>query len=315
MSPAGRHVFIGGRNRGLDWLRRLADRRQLPAAVYCLREDDHEAEKYSPRIADLCRDHGVPCHLRKTLKAEHEDEIRALAPDLIVVMGWRTLVSDRVLTAARYGAVGLHESLLPAYRGFAPVNWAVINGEPRTGVTLFYMTATGIDDGDMVAQAVVPIGEHDTAGDVYEATSRASLDLLDAHFDRLLEGTAPRAPQDERLATYTCSRTPEDGAIDWSRPTREIHNLVRGLAHPYPGAFTHLGGLRYRIWSGRPVESPRTFVGRIPGRVVATSPDGVEVLTGDGSYLVQTAGEDGREAVPAQMVFKSVRVGFAGPGR
>src|SRR5262245_529634 len=160
MAPARSHVFIGGRDRGLEWLRRLANRNQLPTAVYCLREDDHEAEKHSPQIMELCCERGVPCYLRKTLKPEHEDAIRALAPDLIVVMGWRTLIGDRVLSAARNGSVGVHESLLPAYRGFAPVNWAVINGESRTGVTLFHMTASGIDDGDIVAQKVVPIGEH-----------------------------------------------------------------------------------------------------------------------------------------------------------
>jgi methionyl-tRNA formyltransferase len=312
---AGRHVFIGGRDRGLAWLRRLAERRQFPAAVFALREDDHEAEKYGPQIVDFCREYGVRCQPRKSLKAEQEDEIRALEPDLIVVMGWRTLVSDRVLTAARHGAVGLHESLLPAYRGFAPVNWAVINGEAQTGVSVFHMTATGIDDGDVVAQAVISIGEHDTAGDVYRATSKASLDLLDAHFDALLAGTATRMPQDEGRATYTCSRTPEDGAIDWAKPTRDIHNLVRGLAHPYPGAFSHLAGVRFRIWSGRPVENPRRFVGRIPGRIVSRGPDGVEVLTGEGSYLVKTAGEDGRDAVPAQALFKSVRSGFSGLAR
>jgi methionyl-tRNA formyltransferase len=312
---AGRHVFIGGRDRGLTWLRRLAERRQLPAAVFALREDDHEAEKHGPKIVDFCREHGIPCQPRKSLKAEQEDEIRALTPDLIVVMGWRTLISDRVLAAARRGTVGLHESLLPAYRGFAPVNWAVINGETQTGVSLFHITATGIDDGDVVAQAVVPIGDHDTAGDVYRATSKASLELLDVHFDQLLAGGAPRTPQDESGATYTCSRTPEDGAIDWARSTREIHNLVRGLAHPYPGAFSHLAGVRYRIWSGRAVANPRRFVGRIPGRIVSSGPNGVEVLTGDGSYLVNTAGEDGRDAVPAQMLFKSVRSGFSGPAR
>lgn len=305
-----RHVFIGGRDRGLAWLRRLAERRQLPAAVFALREDDHETEKYCPQIVDFCREHRVPCTPRKVLKTEHEDAIAALEPNLIVVMGWRTLVSERVLNAARFGAVGLHESLLPAYRGFAPVNWAVINGESRTGVSLFHLTATGIDNGDLVAQAVIPIGEHDTAGEVYQQTSKASLELLDTHFDRLLAGTAPRVPQDETQASYTCSRTPDDGAIDWTRPTREIHNLVRGLAHPYPGAFSHSSGVRYRIWSGGPVENPRRFVGRVPGRIISISADGVEVLTGDGCYLVRTAGEDGRQAVAAQTLFKSVRSGF-----
>ena len=146
----------------------------------------------------------------------------------------------------------------PAYRGFAPVNWAVINGEPRTGVTLFHMTATGIDDGDVVGQTTIPIGEHDTAGAVYRATARASLDLLDAHFDRLLDGTAPRTPQDESRATHTCSRTPEDGAIDWARQ--------RGDPQPGAGSGTPLsGGVQFS--RKRPIPDVVGPAGRKPAGV------------------------------------------------
>jgi methionyl-tRNA formyltransferase len=233
----------------------------------------------------------------------------------MVVMGWRTLISERVLSAARFGAVGLHESLLPAYRGFAPVNWAVINGESRTGVSLFYLTATGVDNGDIVGQAGVPIGEADTAYEVYQRTARASLELLQDHFDRLLDGTAPRTPQDEGLATYTCARMPDDGLIDWNWGTHVIHNLVRGLAHPYPGAFSYFGGKRYRIWSGRSVEPARAYAGRIPGRLVSCGKAGVEVLTGDGIYRVLTASEDGQEPVPAESIFRSVRASFSRAGQ
>src|SRR5262249_52708397 len=159
-------------------------------------------------IIRFCRAHNVPCHPRKRLRREDEDDLVRLAPDLTVVMGWRTLVSDRVLSAARFGSVGVHESLLPACRGFAPGNRAAITGEARTGGSLFYMTATGVDDGDVVAQVEVPIGDLDTAHDVYLRTSHASIELLLAHLDGLLDGTAPRARQDEARATYTCARTP-----------------------------------------------------------------------------------------------------------
>ena len=200
-----RCIFIGGRDRGLNWLLRLSERHQLPLAVYCLQEDAHEQEKYSEAIARFCAEHGTPCHLRKRLRPEDETEIRTMGPDLIVVMGWRSLISERVLSVLRFGAVGVHESLLPAYRGFAPVNWAVINGETETGVSLFFLTSTGVDNGDVVGQVVVPIREDDTAHDVYQRTSQASIELLEAHFGTLLTGTAPRSPQDDRAATYTCA--------------------------------------------------------------------------------------------------------------
>lgn len=306
----GRHIFIGGRDRGLAWLRCLAERGQLPDAVYCLREDDHETEQYSSTIFAFCQAHAVPCTLRRKLQREDEAEIERLAPDLLVVMGWRTLISDRVLAAPRFGAVGLHESLLPAYRGFAPINWAVINGEVGTGVSLFYLTATGVDNGDVVDQARIPIGPDDTAGVVYRKAARASVELLQTHFADLVAGVANRHPQDEGLATYTCARTPEDGQITWDAPTSAVHNLVRGLSQPYPGAFSHYAGKRYRIWSGKPVRDARPYVGRIPGRIVGTGEQGVEVLTRDGVYLVQSASEEGSAAVPAATHFRSVRSGF-----
>ncbi|MCI0682552.1 MAG: methionyl-tRNA formyltransferase [Gemmataceae bacterium] len=311
MTPTASHIFVGGRDRGFAWLQLLAQRRQLPSVVYCLREDDHEMEKYAPAIAGFCEQHGIPCRLRRKLEAADEAEIADLKPDLLVVMGWRTMISDRVISAPRHGAVGVHESLLPAYRGFAPVNWVVINGETRTGVSLFYMTSTGVDNGDIIDQAVVPIGELDTAGQVYARTSQASVRLLDERLNELLTGTAPRRAQDEAKATYTCARIPDDGLIDWRSDTQTIHNLVRGLAHPYPGAFSWYGGKRCRIWSGRPVESPRMYVGRIPGRIVGiASGRGVEVLTGDGMYLIQSASEDGKPPAAAESLFRSVKAGF-----
>lgn len=314
MSVEGRHIFIGGRDRGLAWVRRLIERRQKPMAVYCLQEDEHEAEKHAPEITRLCGEQGIPCHVRRRLLATDEADIEKSAPDLLVVMGWRTMISERVLAAARRGSVGVHESLLPTYRGFAPVNWAVINGESQTGVTLFYLTATGVDNGDIIDQAVVNIGEADTAGEVYAQTSRVSLQLLDERFDDLLSGRAPRRAQDEQKATYTCARIPDDGLIDWRAATRRIHNLVRGLARPYPGAFSTYGGLRFRIWTGQAIASARTYVGRIPGRIVAVLPGrGVEVLTGDGIYLIQTASEDGKDPAAAETLFRSVKAGFQCP--
>jgi methionyl-tRNA formyltransferase len=312
MRPNGRHVFIGGRDRGLHWLERLMRRGQPPLAVYCLQEDDHEAEKHHPAVESLCQENGVACKVRKRLRAEDEAEIASLRLDLVVVMGWRALIGERVLSAPRFGAVGVHESLLPAYRGFAPVNWAVINGEAKTGVSLFHLTATGVDDGDVVARAETAIGEDDTAADVYRRTALASVELLEAHFDALLAGDAPRTPQDEGQATYTCARSPEDGLIDWRAPTRTIHNLVRGLAHPYPGARSYVSGKRYRIWSGEAVRAAKAYAGRIPGRVVGLVPGrGVEVLTGDGVYRVRTAGEEGQPGAPAETLFRSIRTTFS----
>jgi methionyl-tRNA formyltransferase len=316
MSATENYIFIGGRDRGFTWLDRMEQRGALPSAVYCLEEDAHEVEKYSPQIQRLCADRQIPCRLRKRLRAEDEAEIIERAPALIVVMGWRSLISERVLAAPKFGSVGLHESLLPAYRGFAPVNWAVINGETQTGVSLFYLTSDGVDDGDIVDQRVIPIRENDTAGQVYERTSSASLELLEAHFGDMIRGDAPRRAQDASQATYTCARTPQDGWIDWTQDSRVIHNLVRGLAHPYPGAWTEFDGAPLRICRTTLGIEQRRYAGRISGRVIGISKaEGfVDVLAADWAIRLLEVQRAASTPCPAAEVISSVKATL-GPRR
>ena len=206
-----RCIFIGGRDRGLNWLLRLSERHQLPLAVYCLQEDAHEQEKSSEAIARFCRRarHTVPPAQTAAAGGRDRDQDHGAGPDRRHGLAQPDQRAGPLGPAL--GAVGVHESLLPAYRGFAPVNWAVINGETETGVSLFFLTSTGVDNGDVVGQVVVPIREDDTAHDVYQRTSQASIELLEAHFGTLLTGTAPRSPQDDRAATYTCAPPQKTG--------------------------------------------------------------------------------------------------------
>ncbi len=146
-----------------------------------------------------------------------------------------------LLAAARRGALNMHGSLLPRYRGRAPVNWAVLHGERETGATLHYMTEKP-DDGDIVAQTPVPILPDDTAREVFDKVTVAAEIALDRALPALIAGTAPRRPQDPASASYFGGRRPEDGIIDWKRDALSIHNLVRAVAPPYPGAFTTVGG-------------------------------------------------------------------------
>ncbi len=139
-----------------------------------------------------------------------------------------------------HGALNMHGSLLPRYRGRAPVNWAVIKGERETGATLHYMV-TKPDAGDIVAQQAVPILPNDTAFDVFGKVTLAAEMVLDQVLPDLLAGTAPRIPQDLARGSYFGGRRPEDGRIDWDAGAAEIHNLVRGVAPPYPGAFCQVG--------------------------------------------------------------------------
>ncbi len=277
-----RIVFIGGREHGHALVERLFAADHDVARIYALREDDHEPVRFDRRIDALARAAGVPCALRRRLTKADMDAITSDPPDLIIVLGWRTLLPPAVIHAPRLGCVGVHDSLLPKYRGFAPTNWAIINRERTTGVTLWYLNEE-VDAGEIIAQQEIPIGPGDTGADVYARVAHAAVELLMTHLEAILAGTAPRRAQDEALATYACARTPADGEIDWTRPSSDVAALVRALARPYPGALTYLGGDRMRVWNARDLPEPPTYAGRIAGRVVKLVPgEGVDVLCGSG---------------------------------
>jgi methionyl-tRNA formyltransferase len=186
--------------------------------------------------------------------------VRALAPDFLFSFYYRSMLAPALLAQAQRGALNLHGSLLPRYRGRAPVNWAVLSGERETGATLHYM-AEKPDAGDIVAQTRVPILPDDTAREVFDKVTVAAEITLDGALPSLLAGTAPRRPQDLASGSYFGGRRPDDGIIDWSRDAASIHNLVRAVAPPFPGARTALSGVPARLLRTRvldPAASPAT---------------------------------------------------------
>jgi methionyl-tRNA formyltransferase len=177
---------------------------------------------------------------------EFAERIGELRPDFVFSFYYRRMLKSALLSAGTRGALNMHGSLLPKYRGRAPVNWAVINGERETGATLHYMVEKP-DAGDIVDQQAIPILADDTAQEVFAKVTVAAEIVLNRSLPRLADGTAPRVRQDLSLGSYFPGRKPEDGRIDWRQPAAAIHNLVRGVAPPYPGAFTSLGGKPARI--------------------------------------------------------------------
>lgn len=227
------------------------------------------------------------------------DVWETLPPDLLLAVGWRYLIPREVFQRPARGSFVFHDSLLPAYRGFSPTVWAILNGKSQTGATLFWMVDS-IDSGDIVDQLAVAIGPDDTIATVTENVTAAYLDLLDRNLAALVAGAAPRRPQDESVASYTCKRLPADNRIDWSRPTWELHNLIRAVSSPYPGAFTTLAGRRLTVWSAQPHPMGSRYIGRVPGRIVEVlDGHGSVALTGDGALLVQQVQYDGEPSVCA----------------
>ncbi len=249
-------------------------------------------------VAERARQAGLPVLIPPSVNApDVVATIAGLAPDFLFSFYFREIIGPDLLGLARRGALNLHGSLLPRYRGRCPVNWVLINGERETGVTLHYMEAKP-DRGDIVAQRAVPIADDDTALSLNRKLGEAARALLRATYPLLAAGTAPRIPQDHARATYFGGRRPEDGRIAWHEPARRLYDLIRAVTAPYPGAFTTYRGERLFVWWARPLD-PGVRVGA-PGEVMEIRPGaGVVVAAGSGALLlerVQLAGRDEQRA-------------------
>jgi methionyl-tRNA formyltransferase len=232
--------------------------------------------------------------------------VRALNPDLIVVVGWNRLLRPPLLEAATGGCVGFHASLLPRHRGHAPVNWAILRGETQTGNTMMYLDP-GADTGDIVDQLPIDIGADDTCASVYDKVGAAGAQLLIRHLPALLDGTAPRREQRREDGDLLPRRTPEMGVIDWTRSASEIYDWIRALTAPYPGAFTSLAGNRMMVWSAR--RGDATQATAAPGEVLAVERDGVRVACRSGELVVTEGSAPGVEPTAAQAWFAQHGVG------
>ncbi len=307
-ATGARIVFIGGRAHGFELLGRLLARGERIERIFALEEDAHEPRRFDREISALAARAGVPCTIGKRLSPADIEQLVAIAPDLVLVLGWRTILPPRVIHAPRLGCFGVHDSLLPRYRGFAPTNWAVINREPAAGVTLWRLNED-VDAGEIVAQREIPISPCDTAADLYEQVRQAAVALVLEHLPAIVAGTAPLAAQDEAIATYACARTPDDGLIDWRLPSEHIAALVRALTRPYPGAYTYLDGRPLRVWSARALTPAPVYEGRIAGRVAKLHRGtGVEVLCGSGSLMLLEVQAEDAAPCRADELIRSVRI-------
>ena len=211
---------------------------------------------------------------------ESIERIAALKPDLILSVYYRNMISSKILALAPLGAFNMHGSLLPKYRGRAPINWAVLHGEPRIGMTLHRMVKSA-DAGAIVDQEGVAIGPRDTAEQAFRKVLPCARQVLARQIDALLAGTARETPQDDAQATYFGGRKPDDGRIDWTQRSQQIFNLIRAVTDPYPGAFTDVGAARLMVWWAEPESAATRGRQGKPGEVLSVSP--LVVATSDGA--------------------------------
>ncbi len=243
--------------------------------------------------AALARQRGVEVTTAALADPAVTARVAAAEPDFLFSFYYRSMIAAGVLAIPRRGALNLHGSLLPRFRGRAPINWVLVQGETTTGVTLHYMDEKP-DHGDIVDQEAVPIDFEDTARSLFDKAAAAARVLLRRALPRLAAGTAARRPQAHEQASYFGRRTPADGRIDWSWPALRIHNLVRAVSRPYPGAFTEVAGRRLLVWSARPavassLDASTRPPAAAPGTVLGPGAGGLLVACGAESLLVRLA--------------------------
>jgi methionyl-tRNA formyltransferase len=291
-----RIIFLGYHNIGYACLEALIERcHELGDEIVAVvtHADDPKENIWFASVRQLAFDNFLPVYQ----PADPNDPVfvaamQALQPDFLFSCYYRHMLKQPVLDLPRLGALNLHGSLLPRYRGRCPVNWVLVHGETETGVTLHYMVAKA-DQGDIVGFKRVPITFEDTALTLSAKMTAAAAELIREAYPLLRAGTAPRLTQDHARASYYGGRTPQDGLIDWRHSALNTYNLVRAVTHPYPGAFTFFQGQKLLIWAGQITAAP--VAGPVePGQVTAAVPgEGLLVATGAGHFLITQAQWEG----------------------
>lgn len=239
------------------------------------------------------------------LQAERLDDsfldfIMPLEPDLFVVIAFGQIIPGKVLISAKWGGINIHASLLPQYRGSAPIQWAIINNEKTTGLTAMFMDE-GLDTGPILLQQEVDIVEGETAGKLYDRLSSFAPSLLIKTLQGLAEGTIKEKDQDNSLATHTSKLTKEQGLIDWSWPAERLYGLIRGL-DPWPGAFTYYNGKPLKLFGCFLADT--LPISSTPGRIKGLTEKGLEIETGKGSVIVSEIQSPGKKRLPAKEFIK-----------
>ena len=283
MSAKPRILFFGYSEVGYSCLSLLLERGDHVVALITHEDNPHEKIWFkTPAVA--AREKGIPVFTPESVNTpEWREKIAALRPDLILSVYYRHMIGTKLLALPPLGAWNLHGSLLPKYRGRAPINWAVLHGEARIGMTLHRMVKSA-DAGAIVDQDGADIGPRDTAEQAFRKVLPCALRVLARQIDALLAGMATETPQDEARASYFGGRKPEDGRIVWTQTSRQIFNVIRAVTDPYPGAFTEIGEARLMVWWAE-MDTPaaHAMAGRAAAAGAVLSLVPLVVATGDGA--------------------------------
>lgn len=298
-------LFVGSRV-GYEAIKILIELQCKLEFVFIEKEHEHEREKYYERSEAFCKKNGISYFINasnKTIKekVENIDEL-----DYLISFGYRRMIDQIIIDKSIRGALGTHFSPLPRYRGFAPLNWVLINGETETAVNLFCLDEE-VDSGDIIASRRVKIDYSDDINTLYEKCITNFKNMMQEVIPRIESNTITPVSQDESKATYLCARNPEDGLINWDDSSTNIYNLVRAVTYPFPGAFTFLEGEKITILSCEEYQIPK-YEGVVPGKVIKRiNNQGVVVLCGIGAVLIKKIADEKNNVFSADKLITSIR--------
>ncbi len=253
--------------------------------------------QYTP-VKEAALKHNIPVYqpLKVRGDKELEDELRSLNPDIIVVAAYGQILPKPILEMAKYGCVNVHASLLPKYRGAAPIQWSIIDGESVTGVTTMMMNE-GLDTGDMLDKAEVKIEDDETGGSLHDKLAEAGGKLVIETMEKLENGTATRTKQDDSVSTYAKMLNKSLGDIDFTKPAVQIERLVRGL-NPWPSAYTFLGGKTLKVWKSYVMSDTNEIDGYNnleAGQIAMIGKDYIGIKTGEGMLCITELQMEGKK--------------------
>lgn len=297
-----RIVFMGTPDFAVPCLQRLLEDGHEVPAVFT--QPDKPVGRHAvltpPPVKQLALSHGIPVYQPTKMRdGTVAALLRELAPDCLVVVAYGRILPQEILDVPPRGCVNIHGSLLPRYRGAAPIQWSVIRGETVTGVTSMFMDA-GMDTGDIIDTLTTPIGENETAGELFERLAPLGARLLSTTLAAIADGTVTRRPQNDAEATMAPMLEKAMGRLDLTRPAQELHNQVRGM-NPWPGAFCTVGGKTLKIHETRVAAGSGA-----PGTLLCADP--VTVACGEGALQLVTVQPEGKPRMAAEAWLRGARL-------
>ena len=298
-------VFMGTPEFAVPTLQALIDHHEVLAVVTQPDKQRGRGKKMQfPPVKEKAVEYDIPVYQpQRARDEEFIEELKNLNPDVIVVVAYGQILPESILNIPKYGCINVHGSLLPKYRGAAPIQWAVLDGEEKTGITTMYMEK-GLDTGDMIDKAEVVLDKKETAGSLHDKLMVLGADLLLETLKKLEDGTAVREKQNDEESCYAKMLSKDMGQIDFTKSAREIECLIRGM-NPWPSAYTFLNGKTLKVWKCK-VSTEKTDA--VPGTIFLTDKEGIHTACGEGVLILTEVQLEGKKRMETEAFLRGYHI-------